>query len=431
MNEKKICFIICGNDIQYVQESVWYIKNLEVPAGYQIDIIRGYPEEESIPDWYNKQMKQSDAKYKIYLQQGVFIIYKKMLTDLLKYFTDDSSIGMVGVMGKRCMNQDENISISWDCGCIRNRNMNEEAERILYSSKESIKVEVIDGIFFATQYDLEWKEDIEVEKRTCCIAHSCDFRRNGYKIILPYQKETWCLYDEEYDIRDKAELLEQVLHIRELDVKHGCDYFWENTEDYEQMIQVYRSYKFWLQRMEAGFEEKFYVDFLDDISNQRISQESVIYLIEHCVYDKKIVNNCIVHYLERKAKEWLLNQLELLWREKRYDEIVQILKNNELIVKKDTNLSIISYLSLVFCQERQAGSKTIFEKTDGVASTIIRYTRLKFYLRRLDFNIGENSLDEFRIFFVNNQISSQELRLLIQQSVVHKEKVLQIIKEQL
>lgn len=414
-----------------MEESIWYIKHLEVPTGYQIDIVNGYSEEESITQWYNKQMLQSDAKYKIYLPQGTFIIYRNILTDLLKYFEDDLFTGMIGVIGCRCMERVEDISNPWDDGCIRIRNAIEEAEKILCKRKESIEVEAVDGIFMATQYDLEWKEDPWAEKQSYSVEHSCNFRMNGHKIILPYQKEIWCLYDEEYDEREKDALLKQVFNIRDLDKTNGCDYFWKENQSYEEMLQIYRRHEFWLQRMECGFEEKFYLDFLDDISNQRISQESVIYLIENCVYDKKIVNNCIVHYLERKAKEWLFNQLELLWKEKKYDEIVQILKDNELIVKKDTNFSIVYYLSLVYCQERQAGNKTVFEKTDGVNSIIVRYTQLKFYLRRLDFNIGENSLDEFRFFFVNNQISSQELRLLIQQSVVHKEKVLQIIKEQL
>lgn len=39
MNDKKICFIVCVNNDMYIDECVYYIRNLEIPSEYEIDII--------------------------------------------------------------------------------------------------------------------------------------------------------------------------------------------------------------------------------------------------------------------------------------------------------------------------------------------------------------------------------------------------------
>ena len=58
-----------------------------------------------------------------------------------------------------------------------------------------------------------------------------------------------------------------------------------------------------------------------------------------------------------------------------------------------------------------------------------RYTILKFYLRRIDFDVMDDSLDAFYQFLSQSRISSYELLRVIDFSVVHKEKVLRLIKD--
>ena len=66
MNAYKICFIMCVNDQLYLNECISYIEHLSLPEGFEREII---PVEGavSMTSGYNQAMRQSDAKYKVYL----------------------------------------------------------------------------------------------------------------------------------------------------------------------------------------------------------------------------------------------------------------------------------------------------------------------------------------------------------------------------
>lgn len=102
MNEKCIAFIICVNDENEFQESLNYIDALDVPEGYNTDVI-AVREAPSMAAGYNLAMQSSDAKYKIYIHQDVFLIYKELLKDLISLFQNNDQIGMVGVLGCRVL----------------------------------------------------------------------------------------------------------------------------------------------------------------------------------------------------------------------------------------------------------------------------------------------------------------------------------------
>ena len=86
MNTRKISFIICVNDETYYSECLFYIDRLRVPDGYEIDV---YPvrDASSIYQGYNLAMLQTDAKYKIYMHQDVFLIYENLLIELIAFLS--------------------------------------------------------------------------------------------------------------------------------------------------------------------------------------------------------------------------------------------------------------------------------------------------------------------------------------------------------
>ena len=71
MNSSKISFIICANSESALHECEIYIRQLEIPAGYTINILP-IRNASSMAEGYNTGMLQSDAKYKVYLHQDVF-----------------------------------------------------------------------------------------------------------------------------------------------------------------------------------------------------------------------------------------------------------------------------------------------------------------------------------------------------------------------
>lgn len=98
VNDKEVCFIICSNDQLYTEECLYYIAHLHVPDGYQINVLT-IEDAGSMTAGYNEGMCASDAKYKVYLHQDVFIINRNFIQDFLDVFEQDEKIGMIGMVG--------------------------------------------------------------------------------------------------------------------------------------------------------------------------------------------------------------------------------------------------------------------------------------------------------------------------------------------
>lgn len=113
---------------------------------------------------------------------------------------------------------------------------------------------------------------------------------------------------------------------------------------------------------------------------------------------------------------------------KKYDDIKSFLLSAKESVEKNNDLATVCYLCTIYDKEKAAGQSTIFSKVSDVEELLERYTKLKFYLRRIDFDVMD-SLDEFYQFLSQQQISSYELLTVIDFSVVNKEKVLKTIKQ--
>ena len=93
---------MCVNDELYEEECIRYIKRLRVPEGYEVQQLSVWGAE-SMAAGYIEAMKQSDAKYKVYLHQDVFIVNKNFIRDLLWIFAQNKEIGMVGMVGSIVM----------------------------------------------------------------------------------------------------------------------------------------------------------------------------------------------------------------------------------------------------------------------------------------------------------------------------------------
>ena len=98
VRDKEVCFIICSNDQLYTEECIYYIAHLHVPDGYQINVLT-IEDAKSMAAGYNEGMYASDAKYKVYLHQDVFIVNKNFIQDFLDVFRQDETIGMIGMIG--------------------------------------------------------------------------------------------------------------------------------------------------------------------------------------------------------------------------------------------------------------------------------------------------------------------------------------------
>lgn len=191
---KQFCFIICSNNEQYEKECIKYINSINIPNGYTTDIIVMH-NASSMTAGYNKAMKSSNAKYKIYLHQDVFILNKNILFDILKQFKDEH-IGMIGMVGSKKLPRTCVMWFGWRIGHFISNNIYHTTDSVLEDIKYPTRVEAIDGFMMITQYDISWREDILTGWDFYDISQSFEFRKSGYDVIIPHVKHSLCFHDD-------------------------------------------------------------------------------------------------------------------------------------------------------------------------------------------------------------------------------------------
>lgn len=190
-----IAFIICENNELYFEECKYYIEHLEVPAGYDIDVI-GIWEADSMCAAYNLGMRSSDAKYKVYMHQDVFIRDSRFLEKTLRIFKEHPKTGMIGMAGGIGIPENGVVYSSWNVGKVDCREP--DLSYVLLCGPNQTKdqtVDAVDGLLMMTQYDLPWREDLFSDFDFYDVSQAFEFRRAGYEIVVPYQEEPWVVHD--------------------------------------------------------------------------------------------------------------------------------------------------------------------------------------------------------------------------------------------
>lgn len=201
-NPRKICFIMCVNDAMYEEECVRYIRNLHVPEGYEVEMLSVW-NASSMTAGYNEGMRESDAKYKVYLHQDVFIVYKEFIRDMLRLFEDEET-GMIGLVGSVKMPASGIMWADERIGRIYSTNHIQSAE-VSFGEVQQMpcqEVEAVDGLLMATQYDVPWREDLFSGWDFYDISQAMEMRRRGYRVVVPCTQSSWVLHDDGFSNLD-------------------------------------------------------------------------------------------------------------------------------------------------------------------------------------------------------------------------------------
>ena len=192
MDEKKIAIILCVNNDTYFEECLYYLNKLTIPEGYQVDLY-DVRDAASIYEGYNEGMNASDAKYKLYIHQDVFILDPDALINSINFFKEHPKCGLLGVVGGSTKPSDRFFYLSWDRGNV----IFTTGEEYKHSdhSKAAEEVYAVDGMFMMTQYDLPWRSDILDGWDMYDFSQSIEFHRAGYEVWVPDQKMPWTLHD--------------------------------------------------------------------------------------------------------------------------------------------------------------------------------------------------------------------------------------------
>lgn len=201
MNEHKFCFIICVNNDLLLEESIHYINHVQIPDGYEIDILT-ITDAISMTNGYQEAMAASDAKFKIYMHQDVFLLNRNILSDLLSIFQSDPEIGLIGMVGYDTVSSD---GIMWHTQS-RKGNVYQSHPQSVYPPLQQYQyslsqdgfsyVALVDGFFMATSRDLPWNTELLTGWDFYDAFQSMNFLQHEYKIAVPHQAHPWCMHDD-------------------------------------------------------------------------------------------------------------------------------------------------------------------------------------------------------------------------------------------
>lgn len=214
----KVAFIIAVNEEDIYQEAVYYIQQLKVPPNMEIEIVpvRGAV---SIASAYNKGMKMTDAKYKVYLHQDAMIVNPYMIYEMCDIF-QNIEIGMIGVAGASYLQENgiwwgadaDNVYIGIYQDTIIEHGI---SCKNVFSDKYK-EVKVIDGVMMIAQYDVLWRDDLFTGWHFYDISQSMEFNKRNYKIVIPRQDNIWCLHEQKWNKEFKKDyLMEREIFLEE------------------------------------------------------------------------------------------------------------------------------------------------------------------------------------------------------------------------
>lgn len=197
MNDHKIAFIICCNDDLFLNETIVYLNRLIVPEEYEIDLLV-IKEAKSMLEGMLEGRESTDAKYKIYMHQDVFILNRNFISDLLSVFQTDEKIGLVGMIGCKKVAAD---GIMWSEpyeGVIYTPGIRvPDYSRYQYCMEDGLTdVVTVDGLLMATAYDIPLRTDLFTGWDFYDLSTSLEYKRAGYRVVVPNQRCPWVLHDD-------------------------------------------------------------------------------------------------------------------------------------------------------------------------------------------------------------------------------------------
>lgn len=240
MNDRQIAFIMCVNDDRQADESEFYIRCLEVPEQYEVDVIR-VREAESMTAGYNAAMENSDARYKVYLHQDTRIIAPGFIRDMINVFKNDDTIGMLGCVGCRKLPANGQAVGHWDVGMVYHNCIPGMLTLEQDKEQQPVEVEALDGLLLATSRDVRWREDLFDGWDFYDVSQCLEMRRMGWRVVVPCQETPWCYHDNFYSrmLNYQKYCNKMITEYQDIQSFQAMDYS-ESRKELEQIKEVAR-----------------------------------------------------------------------------------------------------------------------------------------------------------------------------------------------
>ncbi len=364
MNEHKFAFIIATNDDLYLEECSYYIDRLIVPDGFETDVIT-IREAGSICEAYNAGMHSSDALYKVYLHQDVFILNRNFIQDVVDSFALDPQVAMLGVIGAKKLPSDAYAFNSWDTGGTVFYNGRDGGIRV-HDNEEGLNyVSAIDGMIMITNKDIEWREDVFDGWDFYDLSQSVEFSDAGYKVAIPCQKSLWCFHDVEHLGLGKYEYYRKLF----------CETYGK-SHGFDQVCDL-----------RYPFEE--------ESKKNRAAEEEIAQLIKRDLKYGRIKNAA---------------------------EKISYLKYFRVL--NDNNQELLKELLNIYIDELKTGSRNFWSRGTEFDEIREKYLRLRFLIYRAQFDRpSEDFIPELKEGLMSSSLSVSAIRIAIEKYIFDKTKV--------
>jgi hypothetical protein len=190
-----VAFLCSVDDEQKFDRLSASIQALQSVPGTDLGVFtaRGHAD---LASAYNElQREAADWKVKVYLHQDVVLLNRNLVADLLRLFRH-RRIGLVGVAGCRFLPP----SYVWWNGSglfglvVQDRGNGPQLREFGDPAVEYERVECVDGLFLATQYDLPWDERIP-GFHFYDVTQATRYLLRGYDVVVPRQGTAWVRHD--------------------------------------------------------------------------------------------------------------------------------------------------------------------------------------------------------------------------------------------
>lgn len=194
MDDKKIAILIGKSEDHFYHTCIESLQGLKCPEGYQIDV-HVLLQEKSFSAQMNAAVAAISAKYKIYMDDRLYLISPDFVMDILDIFTD-KSVGIIGFLGSQSLPAGGNLMSS-----------EHQHGRVYLATQTGIKEYVKTGkeaaplndvscilpALFAIQYDLAWNEKY-VGRYYAMMAQCRQYDEQGFRVVVPTLTNAWCSY---------------------------------------------------------------------------------------------------------------------------------------------------------------------------------------------------------------------------------------------
>lgn len=113
-----------------------------------------------------------------------------------------------------------------------------------------------------------------------------------------------------------------------------------------------------------------------------------------------------------------LEYIDVFLSNRKYDLANRFYKEMQQQIRHNSTSATLGVIFNIYDLEHQQKEPHFLENFSSIVEIEECYERLKFYLRRLDFDIPTND-EEFLDFILNNQISNSALLMVIKTSTIH------------